>query len=120
MANQPNAEQNQPQRNVRISMPARVAAGSHVSVKTLISHPRHSGFRHDSQGQPIARNILNSFECRYNNRLVLQDQLKPGIAANPFLAFSFLADVSGELRFVWTDDQGATTEARRVITIAET
>ncbi len=101
------------QRNVRISVPSTAAAGSTVNVKTLISHPMHNGFRHDSQGRPVARDILTDFRCLYNYRLVIHAQLMPGIAANPFLAFSFVADTSGVLRFEWVDQHDNRTEATR-------
>ncbi len=106
-------------RKVRISLPTHAEAGSRVSVKTLISHPMHNGFRHDSQGRPIARDILTEFRCLYNQRLVFQAQLMPGIAANPFLAFAFTADVSGSLQFIWTDQHGHTTEASRQLNVTE-
>jgi sulfur-oxidizing protein SoxZ len=75
-----------------------------------------SGFRRDSSGAQIPRNILTEFVCLYNGRQAFRAELHPAIAANPFLAFHLRADVSGTLEFRWTDQRGeVTTETRNLV-----
>ena len=100
----------------RISAPPTAKPGEIISIRTLISHPMESGFRRDSSGAQIPRNILTEFVCLYNGRQTFRAELHPAIAANPFLAFHLRADVSGTLEFRWTDQRGeVTTETRDLV-----
>jgi sulfur-oxidizing protein SoxZ len=74
-----------------------------------------TGYRLDSNGAKVPRDIINCFTCAYNGEEVFRAELFPAIAANPFLAFSTIATDSGELVFSWTDDDGHTqTESRQI------
>ena len=53
---------------VLINVPKRVKRGEPFDVKLLISHPMESGQRRDAMGQPIPRDIINSFVCSFNGK----------------------------------------------------
>lgn len=100
----------------RIAVPARVAAGEVITIKTLVSHPMETGFRRDALGSPIPRNILTEFECRLDGERVFRADLHPAVAANPYLAFRLRATRSGTLRFSWRDQHGEeTVETRELV-----
>ena len=101
---------------VLINLPARAKRGEIIEIKTLIQHAMETGYRLDSTGARIPRDIINRFVCTYNGEEVFRAELFPAIAANPFIAFSTIATNSGELVFSWTDDEGRTqTETRPII-----
>src|SRR5215471_6989265 len=79
---------------VLLNVPKQVKRGEPFDVKLLISHPMESGQRRDEMGQPIPRDIINSFVCSYNGEEVLRAELFPAIAANPFLSFAVVAQES--------------------------
>jgi sulfur-oxidizing protein SoxZ len=91
---------------VLVNVPKRVRKGEPFEVKLLISHPMESGQRRNSKGEAVPRDIINSFVCTYNGEDVLRADLFPAIAANPFLSFAAIADVSGTLVMQFTDDHG--------------
>jgi sulfur-oxidizing protein SoxZ len=91
---------------VLINVPKQVKRGEPFEVKLLISHPMESGQRRDATGQSIPRDIINSFVCTLGGEEVLRAELFPAIAANPFLAFSAVADASGTLVMRFVDDEG--------------
>ena len=95
---------------VRVSAPKTVAANTTFEVKTLINHPMESGFRRGQVGEVIPRDILVRFQCALlsdGQRDVLLDaELFPGIAANPYFSFSTSIAASGELEFTWQDQHG--------------
>ena len=91
---------------VLINVPKQVKRDEPFDVKLLISHPMESGQRRDDMGQPIPRDIINSFVCTYNGAEVLRAELFPAIAANPFLSFAVVAHESGKLAMTFTDDHG--------------
>jgi len=80
--------------------------GDLVEVRTLVNHAMESGQRKDSAGNLVPRNIINTFTCAVNDKVVFAVTLEPAIAANPFIQFKFKATESGVLKMVWTDDDG--------------
>jgi sulfur-oxidizing protein SoxZ len=100
---------------VLINLPSRAKRGEIIEIKTLIAHPMETGYRLDSTGAAIPRDIINHFVCTYNGDEIFRAELFPAIAANPFIAFFTTATESGELVFSWTDDHGQTqTEIRQI------
>ena len=59
-------------------------------------------------GLAIPRDIINRLVCTLDGDEVFRMNLFPAIAANPFLAFSVIAERSGTLSIAFTDDHGAT------------
>ena len=101
---------------VLINLPQRAKRGDIIEIKTLIQHPMETGYRLDSKGAAIPRDIINRFTCTYNGDEVFRAELHPAISANPFIAFSTVATETGELVFSWTDDRGQIqTETRQII-----
>ncbi len=101
----------------RISIPRSARAGEIVTVKTLFPHPMETGYRRDTLGAQIPRDIVAEFVCTYDGRPVFRAELQPGIAANPFFAFKLRADRSGTLEFRWTDQHGNTTVETRELAV---
>ena len=102
---------------VLINVAERAKRGEMVEIKTLIQHPMETGYRLDSNGAKIPRDIINRFTCTCNGEEVFRADLFPAIAANPFIAFSTVATESGELVFAWSDDRGQTQTETRQITV---
>jgi sulfur-oxidizing protein SoxZ len=102
---------------VLINLPGRAKRGEIIEIKTLIQHPMETGYRLDSEGAAIPRDIINRFTCTYNGEEVFRAELFPAISANPFIAFSTVAAESGELVFSWTDGRGQTQAETRQITV---
>lgn len=98
-----------------INVPKTARRGEVIEIKTLIAHQMETGFRHDSNGKIIPRDIINKFVCTYNGEEVFRADLHPAIAANPFIAFTTVATESGTIAFQWTDDRGKTqTESVKI------
>jgi sulfur-oxidizing protein SoxZ len=89
-----------------INVPAQAKKGDVLTIKTLISHEMETGYRHDSVGKPIPRDIITAFACTYNGEEIFRAQLFQAIAANPFISFSTVATESGKFEFTWTGDNG--------------
>ena len=103
--------------NARIHIPAEAKRGEVMEIRLLIRHPMETGFRHDNVGKPIPQNVITHITCRYNGVEVFGVELFSGIAANPYIAFFTVADSSGELELVWTDDAGVTETERATIKV---
>lgn len=102
---------------IRISAPDTARKGEVIELKAMIQHKMETGYRRDSRGEVVARDIITRFECRYNGELVFASDFHPGIAANPFLSFHTRATESGTLEFVWTDQDGQSWSQTHELTV---
>jgi sulfur-oxidizing protein SoxZ len=93
---------------VLITLPERARRGEIVEIRVLINHPMETGYRRDADGQPLPR---------YDGETVFAAELHAAIAANPYLAFSIVASVSGTLVFSWDGDNGFTQVEQRSIVV---
>ncbi len=89
-----------------INLPTRAKKGDIIEIKALVAHPMETGYRHEIDGAVIPREIIRHFSCAYNGEVVFSAELFPAIAANPFVSFTTIAEESGVLTFIWTDDRG--------------
>lgn len=99
-----------------VNAPTRIRRGEVFEVKTLIAHPMETGFRPGMNGALIPRDIIQRIHCRYDGADVLDLELSPAIAANPYVSFHMRVERSGMLELVWTGDKGFV--ARHSVAIA--
>jgi sulfur-oxidizing protein SoxZ len=100
-----------------INVPKKAKRGDVITIKTLISHPMETGFRHNTVGLPLPRDIITSFVCTYNGEEIFRAALHPAIAANPFITFHTVATDSGTIAFRWAGDNGFAAEASADIAV---
>lgn len=84
----------------RVKLPASAKRGELVTVRTLASHPMHTGYGRDMHGALVPRHIIAEFSCRYRGREAFRTRLGPGVAANPFLEFRLRAVGTGPVTFI--------------------
>ena len=102
----------------RVKVNATAKPGEIVEVKTLISHPMENGLRKDAAGKTIPQDIINSLVATYNGQEVFRAKIATGTSANPYIAFFFKADATGDLVLKWTDDQNQSITDTQKITVA--
>ena len=55
---------------IRISAPDKATAGEIIELKAMIQHPMETGYRRDSKGETIPRNIIKQFRCAYDGNII--------------------------------------------------
>ena len=100
-----------------INVPAKAKRGQIIEIKTLMSHIMETGIRRTAAGEPVPRDIITSFICRFNGNAIFRADLFPAIAANPFISFFTVATESGKFDFEWTGDKGFSETASASITV---
>ena len=90
----------------RVKVPKTADIGEIIEIKTLISHPMHSGRAVDGDGNLVPRQIINSFRVYFNDAEIMSVALRPSVSANPFFTFPFKVTESGTFEFVWVEDGG--------------
>lgn len=101
----------------RMRVPPRARRGEIVEIRLLLQHPMENGFRRDTLGRALPKNIINKLVARYDGREILRAEFGTGIAANPYLAFFTRATASGEVVVSWDDDAGLSGEMRATIEV---
>lgn len=102
----------------RIKLPDVIKTGDVIEVKTLVRHVMETGNRHDKNGQPIPRDIINTFIAKFDDREVFRAEFGPGISANPYLAFQFRVPAPGTIEATWIDDEGNAVSATAPVTLS--
>lgn len=101
-----------------VNVPEQAAKGEIVEIKLLVQHPMETGFRTGTDGRLVPRNIIHLIRCLYLGREVFRAELFPAVAANPFLAFRLRAEASGDIRLIWTDENGDQFSEVRTLSVA--
>ena len=101
----------------RIRIPEQARRGELMEIRVAIQHPMETGFRYDSMGRPIPKNVINDLVVRYNGAEIFRAQMGSGIAANPYLQFFAVAQASGEMAFDWVDDKGVRGSEHVAVTV---
>ena len=101
----------------RVKLPRSIAAGVPFTVKTRITHPMHTGLRHDGEGKLVPRRIINRFQVRFNGEVAFSVELQPAVSADPYFQFAMAVPEPGLLEFQWLDDDGSVYGLRRRIAV---
>ena len=91
----------------RVKLPRSIEAGVPFTVKTRITHPMHTGERHNAEGELVPRQIINRFVVSYNGEVAISVDLEPAVSADPYIQFQLAVPESGQLDFQWIDDNGS-------------
>ena len=93
-----------------ITIPSTAMRNSVIEIRTLIQHPMETGYRRNSEGAMMARNLIRRFTCRFEeggkSETIFRTKLFAAISANPYLAFHTVAMASGVFVFNWDGDNG--------------
>ena len=101
----------------RVKVPKTANFNEIIEIKTLISHPMHSGRAVDGDGKLIPRQIIHSFQASFNGKEIMSVNLKPSVSANPFFTFPFKVTESGTFDFIWIEDGGSEYKKSKKISV---
>ena len=102
----------------RVKVPKTAEVGELVEIKTLISHPMHSGRSVDSDGKIVPRKIINSFTAKFNGNTVFEVDMRPSVSSNPFIVFPFKIKEAGTFDLIWVEDGGQEYTASKKMKLA--
>lgn len=100
-----------------VNVPESAAPGEIVDIKVLLQHPMETGFRTGPDGKLVPRNIIHSLRCLYLGEEVFGAKLFPAVTANPFFAFTLVAETTGEVEILWVNDSGEEHRETRTLTV---
>ena len=78
-----------------------------TEVRTLITHPMHTGRLKDSYGKLIPAHFIQEIKVEHNDKVVALCVLGSSVSKNPFLKLRFKGGARGDLvRISWVDNKG--------------
>ena len=92
-----------------INVPETAAPGDVLDIKVLLQHPMETGFRTGPDGKLVPRNIIHSLRCLYLGEEVFAAELFPAVTA--------VAEETGEVEFLWIDEEGVEHREARTLTV---
>ena len=75
-------------------------------IKLMIQHPMESGYRLNKYGKKIERNIIKKVKCLYEDLVVFNATLFPGVSKNPFFEFCIVKKQSNTIKVISEDENG--------------
>jgi sulfur-oxidizing protein SoxZ len=107
-----------------INIPPNPKKGDVIEIRALIQHPMATGYRPDASGAIIPRDIVRKFTCHFQpsdpkaeKELIIEAELFPAIAANPYFAFQMRVVSSGNLIFNWSGDKNFSQMETAALTV---
>jgi sulfur-oxidizing protein SoxZ len=100
-----------------IHVPRRAKKGEIIRIKAKLTHPMESGWRTGRDGQPVPRNLIETFLCLFNGQEVFRADFDAGVAPDPYLSFYIRATKSGAFHFVWIEESGERYERSSKIVV---
>jgi sulfur-oxidizing protein SoxZ len=89
-----------------VQAPKTARLGEVVEVRAVIAHPMETGFRLDTMGKFVQRDLIRRFTCHEAGQLVFEAELHAAVSANPFFAFQVRINAATTLSLRWVGDKG--------------
>lgn len=78
-----------------------------TEVRTLITHPMHTGRGKDARGNLIPAHFIQLVKVEHNGNIVASCILGRSVSKNPFLKLRFKGGTRGDIvRISWADNKG--------------
>ena len=90
----------------KIILPAKIARGSVINIRALLSHPMLTGMSRDQAGIPIPEWYVKEVEVTYGGERVAYFEWTSGISRDPFVGFSLRASREAPISVTWKDNKG--------------
>ena len=86
-----------------------------IQVKSLISHPMHTGLLRDKQGEKIPAHYITEITVEANGKNVLTANWSGSVSKNPFISFSYAGEKTDKVKLSWKDNMGQSDSLEKSI-----
>ena len=102
---------------LHLKVPRRAAPGEVIQIRTKLDHPMESGWRKRLDGEQVPKALIGEFRCLLDGSEVFRAAFDSGTAGNPYLSFFVRVERSGQLRVIWSGDQGESYQREATIEV---
>ena len=86
-----------------------------IQVKSLITHPMHTGLRRTKKGAKIPAHFINEVIVEANGEPVMTANWTGSISKNPFISFSYDGEKGDTVKLSWTDNTGKSDSLEKTV-----
>lgn len=89
--------------------------GGLVQVKSLITHPMHTGLLRNKKGDKIPAHYITDVMIEANGELVMTANWTGSISKNPFISFSYSGAKTDMVKLTWKDNTGKSDSLEKMV-----
>jgi sulfur-oxidizing protein SoxZ len=91
--------------------PKSYAVGEIIKVNFMVMHPMDTGLRKDKKtGKIVPAHYVNEVKFSFNGQSITTMKTWESLSTNPVFTINFKVPSAGELKVVYTDNQGEVNE----------
>lgn len=96
--------------------PKKYKSGEIVKVSFMVMHPMDTGLRKDKKtGKIVPAHYINEVKFMFDDKLFTTMKTWESLSTNPVFTVNFKVPGKGELKVVYTDNQGEVNEKSKKI-----
>ncbi|MEH6455384.1 MAG: thiosulfate oxidation carrier complex protein SoxZ [Cocleimonas sp.] len=89
--------------------------GGLIQVKSLITHPMHTGLRRTKKGDKIPAQYITEVMVEANGEPVITANWTGSISKNPFISFSYAGAKGDTVKLSWKDNTGKSDSLEKIV-----
>lgn len=86
-----------------------------VQVKSLITHPMHTGLRRTKKGKKISAEYITQVMVEANGESIMIADWTGSISKNPFISFSYAGAKGDKIKLSWKDNTGKSDSLEKTV-----
>ena len=89
--------------------------GDLIQVKSLITHPMHTGLRRTKKGDKIPAHYITEIMVEANGEAVMTANWTGSVSKNPFISFSYAGEKGDTVKLSWKDNTGKSDSLEKIV-----
>ena len=86
-----------------------------IQVKSLITHPMHTGLLRNKKGDKIPAHYINEVMVEANGEPVMTANWTGSISKNPFISFNYAGAKGDVVKLTWKDNMGKSDSLEKTV-----
>ena len=86
-----------------------------IQVKSLISHPMHTGLVRDKNGDKIPAHFINEVIVEANGEIIMTANWTGAISKNPFISLNYAGAKGDMVKLSWKDNNGESDSLEKTV-----
>ena len=89
--------------------------GGLIQVKSLMTHPMHTGLRRTKKGDKIPAEFISEVLVEANGESIMTANWTGSISKNPFISFSYAGAKGDKVKLSWKDNTGKSDSLEKTV-----
>ena len=86
-----------------------------IQVKSLITHPMHTGLVRNKEGDKIPAHFINEVVVEANGEPILTANWTGAVSKNPFISLNYAGAKGDKVKLSWKDNNGKSDSLEKTV-----